>query len=209
RSHDEPSARPGELHGRTGALTTTATFETVLWGLTPASRCGTRPTPPTVGLAPRPVTEESPSNPKESVLDCTHIDGATKKRPLRPDDRVQTNRSRRGRQPGHHKSARGSRFPRRRPGRSPSPSWGRARRFALPARRHGEVSEAPRPTFPQREGTSGKAVLARERVRARPRKAVWCRSVSERDAVKRTIPKLRARQSPDAKGLETNNATLP
>ena len=56
-----------------------------------ASRCGTRPTLTTVGLAPRPVTEALTSNPMESVLDCTHFDGATKKRLLRPDDRVKTN----------------------------------------------------------------------------------------------------------------------
>ena len=31
---------------------------------TSLSRCGTRPTPPTVGLAPRPVTEESTIEPK-------------------------------------------------------------------------------------------------------------------------------------------------
>jgi hypothetical protein len=29
-----------------------------------SSRCGTRPTPPTVGLAPRPVTEESTIEPE-------------------------------------------------------------------------------------------------------------------------------------------------
>ena len=42
-------------------------------------------------IGPRPVTEESPSNPKESVLDCTNITWATKKRLLRSDDRVKTN----------------------------------------------------------------------------------------------------------------------
>jgi len=35
------------------------------------------------------------------------------------------------------------------------------------------------------------AVLAWERVGAWPRKAVWCRSVAERDTAMRTIPTLR------------------
>ena len=33
--------------------------------------------PATFGLAPGPATENPTSNPKESDLDCTHIDGAT------------------------------------------------------------------------------------------------------------------------------------
>ena len=33
--------------------------------------------PRSVGLAPGPATENPTSNPKESDLDCTHIDGAT------------------------------------------------------------------------------------------------------------------------------------
>ena len=40
---------------------------------------------------PGPVTEEPPSNPKESVLDCTPTMGQRAARLLRPDDRVQTN----------------------------------------------------------------------------------------------------------------------
>ena len=32
--------------------------------------------PRSVGLAPRPVTGERTSNPKESILACTHLDGA-------------------------------------------------------------------------------------------------------------------------------------
>ena len=34
--------------------------------------------PATLGLAPRPVTEDPRSNPKESVLDCTNIAWATR-----------------------------------------------------------------------------------------------------------------------------------
>jgi len=48
----------------------------------------------------------------------------------------------------------------------------------------------------------GEAVPAWEHVVARPRKAVWCRSVSERDTVMRTILTLHKRRSPDARGLE-------
>jgi len=47
--------------------------------------------PTSVGLAPGPVTEELTSNPKESDLDCTNLDWATRQRLLRPDDRVKTN----------------------------------------------------------------------------------------------------------------------
>src|SRR5262249_6039438 len=66
-------------------------------------------------------------------------------------------RSRRGER-GVAPGRRGSRFPRGPASRTPSPLGGRARRIELPARRHGEVSEAPPTTgavaFPNGEGGS-------------------------------------------------------
>ena len=47
--------------------------------------------PARLGLAPGPVTEESTSNPKESILACTHLMGQRAARLSRPDDRVKTN----------------------------------------------------------------------------------------------------------------------
>ena len=59
---------------------------------TSLSRCGTRPTPPTLGLAPRPVTEE-PNIESEGVRPRwqPHRLEPTRQRLLRPDHRVKTN----------------------------------------------------------------------------------------------------------------------
>ena len=43
--------------------------------------------------------------------------------------------------------------------------------------------------------------------RARPRKAVWCRSVLLSAIPRCEPPRCCVTQSPDARGLETNNAT--
>jgi hypothetical protein len=48
-------------------------FETFFWGHDPHRLAAAHVRPRSVGLAPRPVTEEPPSNPKESVLDCGNI----------------------------------------------------------------------------------------------------------------------------------------
>src|SRR5262245_33337413 len=85
-------ARPGELHGRTGASTTTAFVEAFFGGSTSPVSLRHLSDPIPLGLAPGPVTGDFMIEP-DLTLTTT---GVTKIIPLsirlwRPDDRVQTN----------------------------------------------------------------------------------------------------------------------
>ena len=123
---------------------------------------------------------------------------------MRPDDRVKTNGSRRGSNQATPKVHAG--LDSHGAGRVVRRSSAEAELIDLRDRFVGTERFLRRDVQHSPEGGRDEAVLTWERVRARPRKAVWCRSVFERDTVMRTILMLHKDSPRTPKGLKPNNA---